>query len=264
MEIKKCLKCEEYKESIEFYSNKSKKSGLDYYCKECRLKLRRDYCNKNKNENFIKIESFKGESWKDIENFEGLYKISDMGRIKSLPRILKNGLRSYLSKEKILKPHKNKNGYLTIKLYKNGIKTGYLIHRLVAIAFIPNPNNYPEVNHKDENPSNPKIENLEWCTGKYNSNYGNRNTKLGESLKGNKIPQNVIDKMIVKHIKEVYQYDLNYNFIKKWDSIKQTKEGGFFRNYVSDCCNGKLKAYKGFIWSFKLIESEDKNDKSIG
>ena len=124
---------------------------------------------------------FPRRKWKDIPGYEGLYQVSNLGEIKSL---------NYRNtgKEKIIKPRKNKGGYLRVVLCKNGKQKDFLVHRLVAVAFIPNHNNYNQVNHKDENPSNNNVNNLEWCTSKYNSNYGNRNKKLSESHKGKKYP----------------------------------------------------------------------------
>lgn len=114
--------------------------------------------------------------WKDIPGYEGLYQVSNTGRVRSLNY---NGTR----KTKVLKQGTNKDGYKRIKLYKDGKFKVYLVHRLVALAFIPNPNNYPIINHKDENRWNNNVDNLEWCTYKYNSNYGNCIKKLNEGMK---------------------------------------------------------------------------------
>ena len=103
------------------------------------------------------------EIWKDIENYENVYQISNIGRVR---RIYKNG------NTKILKQDITKRGYCRISLSKNQKHKHYQIHRLVAKAFIPNPNNYPIVNHKDENPMNNNVDNLEWCTYSYNTLYG--------------------------------------------------------------------------------------------
>ena len=105
------------------------------------------------------------EIWKDIEGYEGLYQVSNLGRVKSL-----NYKRS--GREKILKPDKSKTGYLYLCLYKNNKRNHCRIHRLVANAFIENPNNYPYINHIDECKSNNNISNLEWCSPKYNINHG--------------------------------------------------------------------------------------------
>ena len=118
------------------------------------------------------------EIWKDIKDYEGIYQISNIGRIKSLDRYCNNRL----IKGKILSPHLAK-GYLKINLYKNGKSKHFAIHSLVAEAFIPNPNNYPEVNHKDENKENNNVDNLEWCDSKYNCNYGTRTERIISSNK---------------------------------------------------------------------------------
>ena len=126
------------------------------------------------------------EEWRDIEGYEGLYRVSNLGRVKSL----RDNHGNY--REKILSLKPNKQGYVEIVLYKNKEKEYFLVHRLVAEAFIPNPNNLPEVNHKIddfEHRSDNRVENLEWCTRDYNCNYGSRNKKVSESKKGNKHPR---------------------------------------------------------------------------
>lgn len=120
------------------------------------------------------------EEFRDIKGYEGLYQVSNLGNVKSLG----NG-NSNNSKERILKPG-NSNGYKRVVLSKNKEKKMYCVHRLVAQAFIHNPNNYPMINHKDENPLNNCVENLEWCTCKYNNNYGNRMAKI-QKKNGQKI-----------------------------------------------------------------------------
>ena len=120
------------------------------------------------------------EIFKDIKGYEGLYQVSNYGRVKSLYRIqiMPTGGKRIIE-ERILKTIKNKKGYIGVHLSKNNKDKTVYIHRLVAQAFIPNPNNYPQVNHKDEDKTNNHVDNLEWCTAKYNSNYGHRNDKIG-------------------------------------------------------------------------------------
>lgn len=160
------------------------------------------------------------EIWKNIKEFED-YQISNMGRVKSLK----------FNKQKILKLDETSDGYLTIRLLKNNIIKHIGVHRLVAQAFIPNPNNYPQVNHIDENKHNNCVENLEWCTQEYNMHYGNRTKKM---------------------CKEVYQYDLNGNFVKKWESVAQAKKELKIR-HISECCNGQMLTAGGFVWNYDNV-----------
>lgn len=167
------------------------------------------------------------EKWKNIVGYEGLYQISNLGNIKSLN--YKN-----TDEEKILKTKKNRGGYLLVGLYKNGKQKYYTVHRLVAEAFIPNPNNLPQVNHKDEDKTNNRVENLEWCSPQYNINYGNRNEKMAKSRS---IP--------------ILQFNLDGEFIKKWESGTQVqKDLGFDNSSITKCCKGKLKSIYGFIWRY--------------
>ena len=108
------------------------------------------------------------EIWKDIKDYEGLYQISNLGRIKSFRRSTK----FKCPDEYILTPTVANNGYMQVTFYKDKTKHKFLVHRLVAKAFLPNPNNYPQVNHKDENRENNRVDNLEWCTAEYNNAYG--------------------------------------------------------------------------------------------
>lgn len=106
------------------------------------------------------------EIWKDIKGYDGLYQISNLGRVKSFGNVNSNN-----SKERILKPGIDGVGYLLVILFKDGKAKTFRIHRLVAKTFIPNIENLPQVNHKDEIKTNNCVENLEWCTAKYNINY---------------------------------------------------------------------------------------------
>ena len=111
------------------------------------------------------------EIWKDIKNYEGCYQVSNLGRVRSLTRKVKtfNGVRT--SNGQLLKPLKTNTGYYRVDLKQNQKDKYMSIHRLVAEAFIPNPNNYPIINHKDNNPQNNCVDNLEWCTQSYNVKY---------------------------------------------------------------------------------------------
>ena len=163
------------------------------------------------------------EIYKDIEGYENLYQISNLGNVKSLGNDKKR-------KEKVLKPFNTTKGYLQVELFKNGNGKKYFIHRLVAEAFIPNPNNYPIINHKDENPLNNNISNLEWCTSEYNNNYGTHNKKIVESRS---------KQVMCLETGKIYQ------------SGKQVeRQLGFAQGNISLACNGKLKQAYGYTWKF--------------
>ena len=167
------------------------------------------------------------EIWKDIKGYEGIYKISSFGKIKSLPR---NGT---IKKEKIIKQVKDKDGYLKVILNKYSSYKTVSVHRLVALNFIPNLLNLPQINHKDENKQNNQIDNLEWCSNKYNSNFGTRNERMRKSLG-----------------KEVFQYTLKGKFIKRYNSIREaSKINAMNPSSISCCCAGIYKTSHGFIWS---------------
>lgn len=129
------------------------------------------------------------EIWKDIEGYEGKYQVSNFGQVKSM-----------IGQEKVLHPKKHRNGHLQIGLHKDKKRKTMYIHRLVAQAFIPNPDNLPCVNHKDENPNNNNVDNLEWCTQKYNCNYGTRVDRIMETKK--------------QQYKKIYKYSFNEYSIK--------------------------------------------------
>ena len=169
------------------------------------------------------------ETWKDIEGYEGLYQVSNLGRVKSLFRYKKQ-----------LKLEITKNGYVRIMLCKNKKRKRHLVHRLVAEAFIPNPNNLPCVNHKDENKQNNCVDNLEFCTSKYNCNYGNRNTRISKNSK-----------------KQINQYDLDGNFIQSWHSIKEASD--FYNISASAivlCLENIHNTCGGYIWKYCKGESD--------
>ena len=118
--------------------------------------------------------------WKDIPNYENLYQISNYGDVK---RLNSYDSRGHLRNSRLRKPRISNKGYLQIGLHKNGKETKFSVHRLVAESFIPNPDNLPVINHKDENPLNNYVSNLEWCTYKYNSNYGDCQKKRMKTRK---------------------------------------------------------------------------------
>lgn len=175
------------------------------------------------------------EIWRPIRDYEGYYEVSNFGRVRSLDRWikLKDG-RNRLQKGKIIKADKTKNGYLRVMLCKNHKQKHFSIHRLVAQAFIPNPHNYPIINHKDECKTNNRVDNLEYCDISYNNSYGTRNERISIGLS-----------------KPILQFDLEGNFIKEWSSMMEASRNGFGQGNICNCCNGKLKNYKGYIWKKK-------------
>ena len=165
------------------------------------------------------------EIWKDIEGYDGMYQVSNQGRVKSF----KNG------KEIILSSGTTKKNYKFVILSKNDIRKNFQVHRLVAIAFIPNPQNLPMINHKDENPSNNNVTNLEWCDAKYNNIYGTRTQRQAEKLS-----------------KPVLQFTKSGEFVREWKSTNDIQRNlGYSQGNISSCCTGRYKSAYRFIWKYK-------------
>ena len=167
------------------------------------------------------------EVWKSIEGYTGLYEISNRGRVCALQKCKRGKHGSvHTTKTKVLKGYVNKMGYQKVILTKDGERKDFLIHRLVAMAFIPNPFNFPYINHKDENKINNVANNLEWCDTNYNLNYGTRNQRISNSKYR---PVVLIDKdgreMIFTSTKEASGYlnttnDTIYNAIYRQSKLK--------------------------------------------
>lgn len=171
------------------------------------------------------------EIWKDIEGYEGLYQVSSEGRVLNVKR------------NKTLKPMTNKDGYYYVNLSINGKYKSKQVHRLVALAFLPNPNNLPCVNHKSEIKTqntvwvnedgtiNPEKSNLEWCTVQYNNTYGTR---------------------VEKTIKPVKQMTLDGQVVAIWPSASEAGRNGYIPNNIANCCNHKDKhvTHKGYKWEY--------------
>ena len=155
---------------------------------------------------------------KDVVGYEDLYAVTSCGKVYS-----------YKSK-KFLKPLKDKDGYLQVNLHKDGEQKTYKIHRLVQKAYMPNPSNLPQVNHKDENKENNALPNLEWCDQSYNVNYGSRNEKAGKALS-----------------KPVYCEELN----KTFDGVRAAaRELGLDQSRIGKCCTGKQKTTGGLHFRY--------------
>ena len=175
------------------------------------------------------------EIWKDIPEYEGIYQISNLGRVKSLSRYIynnKNTTKGHLSREKILRLSADSTGYLQVNLSKNGKKAKFHVHRLVAKLFIPNPDNKPQVNHIDRNRRNPAVSNLEWVTDSENKFHAWKN------------PNRISTK------KEVIQIDKNDKIIKTWDSIQEA-EKSLKISHISECCRNPKRTSGGYKWKYK-------------
>ena len=191
------------------------------------------------------------EIWKtavyDGEIYEGLYKVSNLGRILSL-----NYKRT--GKAKLRNPVEMPNGYLQVGLRKNGNTKMCYVHRLIAETFLPNPENLPEVNHKDEDKTNNFVflnedgsvdkekSNLEWCDRKYNNNYGTRTERFIKTMS-----------------KKVLQFSKTGEFIREWESTRECGRNGFDQGAVARCCRGERKSHKGFLWMF----ADDYKEKQL-
>lgn len=187
-------------------------------------------------------EELANEEWRDIVGWEGLYQVSNLGRVRSLTMLMHTrGEGVWYKNGKILKPYVNRLGYWRYCLSHRGCSKKESAHRLVAEAFIPNPNGYPIINHKDENPSNNRISNLEWCTHKYNNGYGTKPERCSKALR------NYPDWSY-----PVLQYDMQYNFIQEYPSIKEVERvTGIDRCNVMRCCEGKQLSTHDYIFKYK-------------
>ena len=182
----------------------------------------------------------------DGEIYEGLYKVSNFGRILSL---------NYRNtgKADLMNPVEIENGYLTVGFWKNGEYKMCYVHRLVAQTFLPNPENKLCINHKIEGEKGKKINmvffnedgtidkertTIEWVTREENNNYGTRNERISKTMTNGKLSKRVI------------QLSLSGDFIKEWPSTRECGRNGFYSSNVSACCNGKLPHYKGFLWMY--------------
>ena len=169
------------------------------------------------------------EEWQDVIGYEGLYQVSNKGNIRSF----------HSGNWKVLRQSIRTGGYRKIFLRKNKVRKSFFVHRLVATAFIPNPNNLPIINHKDENPSNNCVENLEWCTHLYNMTYGTcqeraRTTHLSKTP-------------------SILMYDKEGTLKAIFNSvIEAEKETGIPHSNIVACCKGRLKTAGGYVWKYSI------------
>lgn len=172
------------------------------------------------------------EIWKDIEGYEGLYQVSNTGKILSFRAGRKKGKPD----KYILNPTISNNGYQDVTLYRSpNDRHKLLVHKIVAKAFVPNPNNYECVNHKDENPLNNNADNLEWCTYSYNNAYGT--ARIRQSItKGQKVGQYTLEGIHLATYESAYVASLIT---------------GIYKHSINDCCCGRAQSGAGYIWKFE-------------
>ena len=173
------------------------------------------------------------EEWKDIPGYEGLYQASTEGRIRSLPKPSRirrgNKIVPFTYPGKIISVSQTKKGYLMTALFKEGKLKSYTIHRLIANTFIPNPENLPQINHKNEIKNDNRVCNLEWCTNLYNRNYGtNKDNFKKKVIRVSESGEEVV-----------------YNSV-----TEGAKANGMNKTSVSACCRGKRKQAGGYKWKF--------------
>ena len=188
------------------------------------------------------------EIWKDVAEYEGFYKVSNKGKVHSVARKDSIGRKCG---GRMLTPRYDKDGYLRVTLHKNGKHKTRFIHRLVAGAFVPNPNGYSEINHRDENKVNNYANNLEWCTREYNNNHGTRSERSGQARS-----------------KKVKAINIETNEVITFNSTVEVGRKGYDQGGVAKACRGAYKGragklvggdgrtYKGYRWSYEETNHE--------
>ena len=169
------------------------------------------------------------EQWKDIIGYEG-YQVSDWGRVKSLNH-------RHTGNERVPVGFKDEDGCLRVNLYKGGKRKTCLVHRLAAEAFIPNPEGLTEVNHRNEDKQSNVVSSLEWCSRKYNCNFGTRNERVAKA-----------------HGRTVFRYTKDGSLVRSYPSSKEVgRRTGYANGHIVNCCNGKLKQAYGYLWPYNLF-----------
>lgn len=171
------------------------------------------------------------EQWKPIPGYEGRYEVSDLGRVRSLDHVLPNG---HFYKGQIIAPRKNNGGYMLVNLSRsNNIRT-FSLHKLVALVFVDNPNQLSQVNHINEDKTDNRADNLEWCTASYNTSYGHRN-----------------DTMINHRKKAVCQLTMSGEVVEIFPILNEAaRRTGVNAAHICDVCKGKRNRAGGYIWKY--------------
>ena len=187
------------------------------------------------------------EEWRPVVGYEGLYEVSNTGRVRSLDRYVKTCYGSYrLHKGKVLSPGIRPDGYLVVSLQYRMFR----VHRLVAEAFLPNPDNLPQVNHKDEDKSNNRVDNLEWCDSKYNNNYGTARIRAKETAIKNGYctglsKEEYRKKYYQENNDKIKEYRKEYSqkyYQENKDKIKDNVRS-YYQNHKKEC-NERKKEYR--------------------
>lgn len=189
------------------------------------------------------------EIWKDIPGYEGLYQVSNLGRVKSLNTIINckgaNGIDTHLRKGRVLKQCLDSKGYYFVGLSKNSIVKFKRIHKLMMDVFVPNVNKLPCINHKDGNKLNNTLDNLEWCTYSWNTKEAFR-LGLNKSATKGKYGKDI------SYCKPIMQFSKDGTLIKEWASATEVKhELGYQDNNIRAVCRGVRKYAHGYVWKFK-------------
>lgn len=179
------------------------------------------------------MDSNSNEIWRDVVGYEDTHQVSNLGRVRVKERVINTSTGKRKYKSKLLSVQTSGGYKFVILVVNNNRKTAY-IHRLIAEAFIPNPDNLPCVNHKDEDKNNNSVDNLEWCTVAYNNTYGTRLERVSKTRS-----------------KPIIQYSLDDKFIRIWDSTKEAAEFiGCCRENINRCLVGATKTAYGFKWRY--------------
>lgn len=193
------------------------------------------------------VTEFPKEEWRDVVGYEGLYEVSNLGNVRSTDRMVKGKYPWNRAKVygRTLKAITNRAGYKRVNLCNEEGRKAKFIHRLVAEAFIPNTNNLPMINHKDERPCNNRVDNLEWCDAKYNANYGNHNKRVSENARNT-------------HGRAVYATNYETGEVRYFPTLSEAGRQGFPASSVFFAAKNPItkrdkryRTYRGYFWRYE-------------
>lgn len=190
------------------------------------------------------------EEWRPVVGYDGSYEVSSMGNIRSLDRL--NGRGSWI-KGRLMKPAMNQKGYMRVGLSFKGKQTYYSVHRLVAQAFVTNPDDKPQVNHINENKTDNRVSNLEWVTNRENAVHGTKIQRTTANIDYAKKVANTDYALIARKLaKAVTATHLRSGEVLGFPSMQEAQRNGFHAGAVSRCCKGELAHYKGYVWEYAV------------